>query len=102
MREHAEQPIREGEQIVRAVEKVKGQAWEKFRDQYGDWGRDAALHLGRRRGRMRLLDLGTKAGGLHYAAVGRGIHRFEARLKEDPNLRSCLRKIEAQLLNDKM
>ena len=32
-----------------AVEEVKGERWEEFRDRHGDWGRDAALYLGRRR-----------------------------------------------------
>jgi hypothetical protein len=33
--------------IVDAVEAVHGGRWEKFRDDLGDWGRDAALYLGR-------------------------------------------------------
>ena len=37
-----------------AVERVKGEKWMEFRDRHGDWGRDAALWLGRRCGRLKL------------------------------------------------
>jgi hypothetical protein len=56
------------EEIVSAVEKVKGQKWEVFCQAYGDWGRDAALWLGRRPGRQTLAQLGKLAGGVDYAA----------------------------------
>ena len=35
-------------EVIRAVEKLKGEKWEKFCDRHGDWGRDVALYLGRR------------------------------------------------------
>jgi hypothetical protein len=35
------------EQAVRIVEDMKKEKWEAFRDRRGDWGRDAALWLGR-------------------------------------------------------
>jgi hypothetical protein len=38
------------EEIVRTVERIKGEKWEGFRDRYGDWGRDVVLWAGRRYG----------------------------------------------------
>ncbi len=43
-----------------------GRWWEEFRDRYGDWGRDAALYLGRQRGRLKLEELAGLSGGVRY------------------------------------
>ena len=48
---------------------VLGARWEEFRDRCGDWGRDAALDLGRQRGRLKLQQLGRLSGGVGYTAV---------------------------------
>ena len=37
--------------IISALEQVKGEKWEEFSPPHRDWGGDAALWLGRRRGR---------------------------------------------------
>jgi hypothetical protein len=63
-------------QIVAAVEQAKGRSWREFSEQHGDWGRDAALWLGRHRGGYHLGELGRLAGGLDYAAVGQAESRF--------------------------
>ena len=39
--------------IRRAVERVKGERWERFANRYGDWGRDLGLWLGRTKGGCR-------------------------------------------------
>ncbi len=36
------------EEVIANVEKVTGRIWGEIRDQYGDDGRDLALHIGRR------------------------------------------------------
>jgi uncharacterized protein (DUF2062 family) len=46
--------------IISALEQVKGEKWEEFSPRHGDWGRYAALWLGRRRGRYTLSDLGHR------------------------------------------
>ena len=84
------------EEIVKAVEGVKGEAWELFRDRHGDWGRDAALYLGRVRGRLKLSELAEKAGGMEYAAVGAAVSRVARQIKE-AEVRSRLAQVEAQL-----
>jgi putative transposase len=64
-------------EIVKAVEAVKGEEWSRFAERYGDWGRDLALWIGRRRGGMTLRELGAKAGGMDYSAVSEAIRAFE-------------------------
>jgi hypothetical protein len=56
-------------QVVCALEQAKGESWSRFANRHGDWGRDAALWLGRRVGRLPLFELGKLAGGLDYAVV---------------------------------
>jgi hypothetical protein len=88
------------EQILAALERVKGQAWAQFCQAHGDWGRDAALWLGRKRGRYTLPELGQLAGGMDYSAVGKAVSRFERRLTQDRHLRSELLAIERDLSDD--
>jgi hypothetical protein len=56
--------------------KAKGKSWSSFANRHGDWGRDAALWLGRRVGRQSLAELGNLAGGLDYAVVSKVIARL--------------------------
>jgi hypothetical protein len=88
--------------IVLALEQVKGEKWEDFSQRHGDWGRDAALWLGRRQGRYTLSQLGQLAGGLDYAAVGQAISRFGKRVQTVADLRKSVSKIEAKLSNVEM
>jgi hypothetical protein len=54
---------------VAVVSQLKEEAWEDFRDRYGDWGRDLALWLSRMHCGLRLRELGELAGGLDYTTV---------------------------------
>ncbi|HEY5913908.1 MAG TPA: hypothetical protein VJA21_25240 [Verrucomicrobiae bacterium] len=92
------QPVTWSE-IVSALELAKGEGWEQFSKRHGDWGRDAALWLGRRQGRLRLAQLGRLAGGMDYAAVGQAVSRFGRRLEREARLQRQLRRIELQLSN---
>ena len=85
------------EQIVRALEQAKGEDWAGFVNRHGDWGRDAALWLGRRAGRLRLAELGKLAGGLDYAVTSKAIARFGRRLAFDASLSKQLARIQNQL-----
>jgi len=87
------------DRIVRAVESVKGENWEQFRDRHGDWGRDAALWLGRGAGRLRLQELADRMGGLDYTAAGVAVSRFRRRLAKDRKLARLIARIESQLSN---
>jgi putative transposase len=90
------------EQIVMELERVKGQRWEEFCDRYGDWGRDSALWLGRRVGRMRLRELGERAGGMDYNAVSAAMKRFGRRLAKDRTLKQLMDRLGATLSNLEM
>ena len=50
-----------------------GRKFGSFAERHGDWGRDAALYVGRRLGRLSLTQLGTLVGGLDYAVVSKAI-----------------------------
>ena len=76
--------------------------WFNRGQRRGNWGRDAALWLGRRGGRLRLAQLGQLAGGMDYATVSQAVARFSRRLGEDPEPRQELAAIEQQLFNDKI
>ena len=85
------------DRIVAELERLKGCQWEDFSQRYGDWGRDAALWLGRQRGRYTLGELGQLAGGLDYAAVGQAVSRFGKRLQKGGDLPRQVKKLEQQL-----
>jgi hypothetical protein len=90
------------EQIVAALERLKKEKWEVFANRQGDWGRDAALWLGRRHSGLRLAELGRLAGDLDYAAVSQAVRRFGQRLKKDAKLQASLVKVEEQMSNVEM
>ena len=48
--------------VIHAVEVVKGEAWERFRDRHGDCGRDMVLWLARQRSGLTLRELGGAVG----------------------------------------
>jgi REP element-mobilizing transposase RayT len=85
------------EQIVAALEEIKGESWNEFAQRHGDWGRDAALWLGRCAGRLRLAELGTLVGNLDYAVVSKAVARFEQRMRTDPQLREQLAGVQLRL-----
>src|SRR6267154_1141647 len=87
------------QRIISTLEEAKGESWVEFSQRHGDWGRDAALWLGRRYGRYRLRELGKLAGGTDYAAVGQAIGRFAKRLAQAGQLQRELKGIEKRLSN---
>jgi REP-associated tyrosine transposase len=89
------------ERIVAGLEEFKSESWDSFSQRYGDWGRDAALWLGRRLGWLRLAELGRLVGNLDYAVVSKAVSRFERRLEKEPQLRQHLNSIQCHLSNDK-
>ena len=87
----------EWEEIVKAVEREKGEGWMEFRDRYGDWGRDVALWLGRTAGRMRLQELADKVGGVDYTAVSAAVRRVRRGLAGGAPYRAAVERLKAQL-----
>ena len=87
---------------VAAVEKIKGEPWQNFRDRYGDWGRDMVLYLARCHCGMKLAELGKAGGGLDYATVSAAVKRFSQRLATDRSLAGIANRAEAEMSNAKM
>jgi len=85
-------------EVVGAVERLRGEPWERFRDRHGDWGRDLVLYGARRHCGVRLRELAVAAGGLNYGSVAVAVQRFEKRLQNDSLLRRRYETIRKQLL----
>jgi len=85
--------------IVRAVERAKGESWDEFRDRHGDWGRDVALYLGRRRG-MGLRELAVKAGGIDYGSAASAIRRVHRLRSQNRKLAALLQQVQRELHNN--
>ena len=73
------------EQVIAAVESVKGAKWDTFCERRGDWGRDAALWLGRKHCGLTLRELGEWVGA-DYPAVSKAIIRMGSRLRSDARI----------------
>ena len=87
--------------VIAAVEAVKGEKWEAFRERHADRGRDLVLYLGRRLCGMKLAALAETAGLKNYAVVATNARRYERRLERDKAEASKVRKV-LQLLHCKM
>jgi hypothetical protein len=85
------------DEVVRALEALRGEKWERFRDLQTDWGRDLALWIGRRRCGCTLRELGEKAGGMAYPAVSKAVQRMGARMRTDRALTRIAERITQQL-----
>jgi chromosomal replication initiation ATPase DnaA len=83
---------------VAAVEDVKKEKWEMFNDRHGDWGRDMAFWVARRRAGMTINQLGEMAGGLDYSAVSEAIRRFERKKWNRAEVKKALRRV-LEILN---
>ncbi len=79
--------------VVRAVERVKGEPWDEFRDRYGDWGRDLALWVARRHSGLTLRALGEAVGGMDYSAVSEAVRHFQRRWLPLADVRTALRQV---------
>jgi putative transposase len=88
-------------EAVSVVERLRGKKWEDFRDLYGDWARDLALYLGRKRCGLKLKDLGEKAGGIDYASVSGAIRRLEQHARVDKKMRKLIHEALRQIANEK-
>ena len=72
--------------VITAVEKLKDELWDNFVNRYGDWGRDLALYVGRRRCGLSLSELGDYA-SLKNQAVAQSNMRISKRLEKDKELK---------------
>ena len=85
--------------VIATVESLKGKPWATFRDQYGDWGRELALYLGRRHAGLKLAELGQAVGGVDFRSVSAAIARFERKLTKDKHLCKLVENARLQMQN---
>jgi REP element-mobilizing transposase RayT len=83
--------------LVSVVEKVRGEAWDQFRDRHGDTGRDMLLYLGRRQGGMKLKELAVASGLESYGAVAMAIKRYQNILKVNSTEAARINKVNKML-----
>jgi chromosomal replication initiation ATPase DnaA len=65
-------------EVVKVVERKRGEAWAEFSNRHGDWGRELVLYLARRRSGLTLGEIGLALGIKEYKTVGRAVQRFAA------------------------
>lgn len=87
------------EEVVQAVERVKGKRWKEFRDRQGDRSRDVVLWLGRRHAGLKLAELGRLAGGLDYRSVHSALRYLEEAQKHNAQLRRLMSQAEREIKN---
>ena len=78
--------------VISAVEKLKGEAWDDFVDRHGDWARDLALYAGRERCGLSLTELGEFV-NCRNQAVAQSNMRIRKRLKQDQELKQNYEKL---------
>jgi putative transposase len=86
--------------VVKVVEEMKGERWERFRDRQGDRGRDVALWLGRRWCGMKLAELSQAVGLNHYGSAGTAIKYLEQRRQTDSKLARFMDRAKERLLDN--
>jgi len=86
-------------ELLRVVERLKGERWEAFRDRHGDWGRDLAFYLGRRTAGLTLRALAAQAGGMDYSSVAKAVERFGRRMKTSRQLQTLVAQAKHQMSN---
>ncbi len=84
------------EDVIKAVEHVKGELWDDFVNRHGDWGRDMALYVGRLRCGLTLKELGAYT-GMKTPAVCQSTLRVKRRLEKDEKLKNELAGVLALL-----
>jgi len=78
--------------VISAVEKLKGEAWDDFVDRHGDWARDLALYAGRERCGLSLTELGEFV-NCRNQSVAQSNMRIRKRLKQDQELKQNYEKL---------
>lgn len=85
------------EAVKKLVESEWGEEWDAFADRHGDWGRELALYLARRRSGLTLREIGDALGMEEYKTVGKAVQRFQTSLVKDSRRRrivkACLAKM---------
>lgn len=84
--------------VIAAVERVKGEPWNEFRDRHGDRGRDMVLYLGRRVCGLKLRELAEAVGLPNYGVVATNTKRYEQWLRSNRTEQARMKAV-SKLLN---
>jgi chromosomal replication initiation ATPase DnaA len=87
--------------VLQAVEEVKGEKIEEFGKRRGDWGKPLVLLLARKYCGLILKEIGSAIGGIDYAAVAMNIKRFQEKCKKSGDLSRLSTQATNALLNVK-
>jgi putative transposase len=87
------------EQVVQAVEEIKQEKWEAFRDRRGDWGRELVLMLAWEHCGLKLKELAERVGGIDYVTVSAAIGRFCRQVNADASLQRLVNQVTRQVLS---
>jgi hypothetical protein len=90
------------EAVVSVVARHRGEGWEEFSKRRGDSGRELVWWLARRHCGLTLGELGERAGGVDYAAVGMALSRFESKMRSNSDVRRDAILIEEELFHVEM
>jgi hypothetical protein len=83
-----------------SLERVKGEAWDRWRDRHGDAARDMLLYLGQRLCGMKLKELAAESGLENYGSVAMAIKRYGNKLARDADEAARMKSL-IQMLNVK-
>jgi hypothetical protein len=60
------------EDLLKAAEESRGEAWAEWSKRHGDWGRDAVMHVAVHHGGLRLAEV-VQHVGLKYQAAAQAV-----------------------------
>ena len=83
-------------EVVKLVERKRGEEWAEFSNRHGDWGRELVLYLARQRSGLTLGEIGLALGIKEYKTVGRAVQRFAAAISRD----QAKRRLAKECLNE--
>ena len=83
-------------EVVRAAEKVRGEKWDEWAEQHGDWGRDAVMYVAVLHGGLRLAEV-VRQVGMKYQAAAQAVKRFGQTLADDPERKRFVSKLRNEL-----
>ena len=87
------------DEVIKILAGLKGEKWERFRDRYGDSGRDLVLYLGRRVCGLSFRQLCDRV-GIGYSSAAGAVWRFGERVEKDAKLARVLRQAMNQIKNE--
>ena len=86
------------EEVIKAVEDVKGEPWDLFRCRRGDSGRDIVLSIARSSCGLTLREIGGKA-DMSFDAVSKAVVRLNRRMAVDEDLKIQYEEVVSRLEN---